>query len=203
MTAIVFDFGGVVIDWDPRYLFRKLFDGNANAVEPFLTEIGFVEWNHKQDEGRPFAVAVNELCRRFPQHADRIRAYDQRWLESIGGPIEGTIQILRSLKDAGYVLLGLTNWSGEKFPLVRSRYPFFDWFDTIVVSGEEGLAKPDPQIFQLLLQRSNRQAGECLFIDDSETNVAVARQLGFHAIRFQSSPQLRLELEGLGLLPAK
>jgi 2-haloacid dehalogenase len=199
-SAIVFDFGGVLLDWNPRYLYRKLFDDNPDGVERFLAEIGFVEWNALQDEGRPFSEAVAELSEKFPHYGDLIRAYDERWEESIIGPIQSTVDILRELKGAGYPLYGLSNWSAETFQRVRHKYAFMDWFDDIVISGEVKLIKPDPRIYNLLLERIGRRAEECLFIDDSEANTAAADQLGFMTIRFESPRQLGDELSQWGLL---
>jgi 2-haloacid dehalogenase len=201
--AIVFDFGGVLLDWNPRYLYRKLFDDDHEAVERFLDEIGFSEWNVKQDEGRPFAAAVAELSEQFPQHADLIRAYDERWEESMGGEIGPAVEILYALKRAGHSLYGLSNWSAETFRRIRHKYAFLELFDAIVLSGEVKVAKPDPRIYALLLDKINRPAGECLFIDDSEANVAAARRLGFRTIRFESPEQLESELRRLGLLKSE
>ena len=198
--AIVFDFGGVLLDWDPRYLYRKLFDEDHEAVERFLTEIGFTEWNIKQDEGRPFAVAVAELSERFPHHADLIKAYDERWEESMGGEITPTVEILHTLKRTGHALYGLSNWSAETFRRIRHKHMFLDVFDGIVLSGEVKVAKPDPRIYALLLEKVGRPAEECLFIDDSEKNVSVAAGLGFQTIRFESPEQLEGELRRRGLL---
>jgi 2-haloacid dehalogenase len=200
--ALVFDFGGVLIDWNPRHLYRKLFADEPDAVERFLTEIGFIEWNALQDKGRPFAVAVAELSEKFPHYGDLIRAYDERWEESITGPIQATVDILRKLKEAKYPLYGLSNWSAETFRRIRHKYSFMDWFDEIVISGEVKLIKPDPRIYSLLLERVGRKAEECLFIDDSEANVITANQLGFKIIRFESPGQLLNELQRLGILSA-
>ena len=199
--AIIFDFGGVLVDWNPRYLYRKFFDGNAESMERFLTEIGFAEWNLQQDKGRSFAVAVAELYAQFPAYADLIRAYDQRWEESLGGPIQPTVNILRTLKQAGHRLYGLSNWSVEKFEIIRPKYEFFGWLDLILVSGEVKLVKPDPRIYAAFLERIGRTAKECLFIDDSRLNIATADQLGFATIHYQSPEQLESELRRLGLLP--
>jgi len=199
--AIIFDMGGVLMDWNPRYLYRKLFDGDSHSMERFLTEIGFAEWNLQQDKGRPFAVAVAELCARFPAYADLIKAYDERWEESIAGPIQSTVDILHSLSHAGHRLYGLSNWSVEKFELVRGKYEFLSWFEMIMVSGEVGLVKPDPGIYVLLLERIRRTAEECLFIDDSVANIAAASQMGFKTIQYQSPEQLATELCSLGVLP--
>jgi 2-haloacid dehalogenase len=200
--AIVFDFGGVLIDWNPRYLYQKLFADDGEAAERFLIEIGFVEWNLEQDRGRPFAVAVKELTERFPHYADLIRAYDERWEESIGGAIQPTAALLGKLKEAGFALYGLSNWSAETFCRIRQRHAFFAWFDDIVLSGDVRIIKPDPRIYAILLDRIGRPAAECLFIDDSEANVAVAEQLGFETILFKSPEQLAAELIRRGLLPS-
>src|SRR2546421_7051854 len=200
--AIVFDFGGVLIDWNPRYLYQKLFADDAEAMERFLDEIGFDAWNLEQDRGRAFAVAVSELSERFPHYADFIRAYDERWEESIGGAIEATVALLGALKQAGYALFGLSNWSAETFRRIRPRFPFFAWFDAIILSGEVQIIKPDPRIYAILLKRIGRPAAECLFIDDSPANVAVAEQLGFKTILFESPEQLADELTARGLLRA-
>jgi HAD superfamily hydrolase (TIGR01509 family) len=191
--AIVFDFGNVLVDWDPRYLYRKLLDGDQ-AIEQFLGEVDFFEWNLEHDAGRPFDESIAEMCARFPQYCDLIRAYDQRYEESISGPIWPTVEVLRLLKDAGYPLYALSNWPSDKFDLVRPKYEFFSWFDDIVISGKVRIAKPDPRIFELLLERIGRPAGECLFIDDSPRNIAVAERLGFQTIRYDSTGQLKTDL---------
>ncbi len=201
IRAIVFDFGGVLIDWNPRYLYREYFDNDPAAMEDFLNEIGFSAWNLEQDKGRPFAVAVEELSTRFPHHSHLIRAYDERWEQSIAGPIQPTVEILRALKEAGYALYGLSNWSAETFYRARDKYAFFSWFDAIVLSGEAKLIKPDPEMFQHFLAKVGRTAEECLFVDDSLPNVEAARRLGFTAIRFVSSQQLEAELHKLNILP--
>ncbi len=200
IKAVVFDFGGVLFDWDPRYLYRKFFNNDSGAVESFLTTIRFTEWNAQQDRGRPFAEAVRVLSAEFPQYADLIRAYDERWVESLGGVFEPTVEILASLKQAGIPLYALSNWSEEKYKLVRERYAFLDWFQDIVISGAARIAKPDPRIFKLLLGRIGRPAGECLLIDDAAENIEVARGLGFAAIRYESSEKLRATLCEMGLL---
>jgi 2-haloacid dehalogenase len=198
--AVIFDFGNVLLDWDPRYLYRKFFPGEEERIDRFLEEVRFYEWNHLQDAGRPFGEAVAELSGQFPAYEVYIRAYDEHYPESISGPIPGTVEILKSLRKAGYALYGLSNWSLEKFRLVRGRYEFFDWFEEIVLSGEVKLAKPDPRIFALTLERLGRRAGECLLIDDSAANIAAARGLGFQTVQFRSPEQLGAELERMGLL---
>jgi 2-haloacid dehalogenase len=199
IKAIVFDFGGVLVDWNPWYLYRNDFE-DEDAMHGFLREIGFAEWNHEQDKGRAFADAVAIHSERFPQHAGMIRAYDERWVESVGGEIAGTVEILRELKRAGYLLYGLSNWSAEKFVFVRERFAFFELFDGIVLSGEVKLAKPEPEIFGLLLAQSGQNAENCLFIDDSEKNIRAAEALGFQTVQFVSPEQLERELRELGVL---
>jgi 2-haloacid dehalogenase len=191
--AIIFDFGGVLISWDPRFLYRKLF-ATEEEIETFLEETGFFEWNLQQDAGRTFEEAVAELCALYPQHCAMISAYDQRYEESIGGSVVETVEILRSLKDAGYPLYGLSNWPDEKFRQVRHKFPFFEWFDDIIISGAVQLAKPDPRIFTLTLERIGRHAQECIFIDDSTKNIEVAQGMGFRTIHFQSPLQLEQDL---------
>ena len=198
----MFDFGGVLVDWNPRYLYRKLFHGDDSAMERFLEEIGFTEWNLQQDLGRDFATAVEELAARFPHYDSQIRAYHERWEESVAGPIQAAVDLLEPLKRAGHELHGLSNWSSEKFALARAKYRFFDLFQTILISGEVRLAKPDPRIFAAFLQRIGRMAAECLFVDDSEPNIAAARELGFDALHFKSPAQLRTELQRRKLLGA-
>jgi 2-haloacid dehalogenase len=200
LPAIIFDFGGVLIDWDPRYLYRKLFDGDDQAVERFLKEIRFFEWNLQQDAGRSFKTAVAEACARYPAHCELIQAYDERYEESISGPIWSSVEILRELREAGYPLYALSNWPEEKWRLVRPKYGFFTWFEDLVISGEVQLAKPDPAIFQLLLERIGRPAGECIFIDDAPHNIEIADKLGFQTILFESPGQLRTALEARRIL---
>jgi len=192
--ALVFDFGGVLIDWNPRHLYLKLFNGDREAVERFLVEIQFDQWNFRQDQGRPFAAGVAEHCARFPRYCDLIRAYDIRWEETINGPIEGSIAILRSLRKAGYPLYGLSNWSVEKFQLIQGRFDFLDWFTMILISGSVGMAKPEPAIFRLLLEKVGRSAEECILIDDSPQNIRTAQQLGFQTIHFRSPAQMKRAL---------
>ena len=198
--VLIFDFGNVLIEWNPRFLYSKLFHGDEEAMERFLEEVRFSDWNILQDAGRPFAEAIEEACAEFPQYCELIRAYDTRWDESIAGPIWPTVQIVAQLKEMGYSLHGLSNWSVEKFEITRPRYEFFGWFDSILISGEVGINKPDPRIFQILLDRIGRQPTECLLIDDSLPNIEVAYHLRFHTIHYRSSEQLRAELHERGIL---
>ena len=193
IQAVIFDFGGVLVDWSPHNLYRHYFD-QPHEIDRFLKEINFAEWNAQQDKGHPFAQAVTEHSNKFPQHAELIHAYHEHWEDSIVGPIDGTVQILRRLKQIGYPLYGLSNWSAETFPLIRNKYKFFDLFDYILISGEVKMIKPEPGIFDLLLNRIGFEARDCIFIDDSDVNIKVATKLGFDAIRFHSPIQLMSEL---------
>ena len=200
VKAVVFDLGGVLIDWDPRYLYRKLLADEA-AVEEFLATVCTPEWNAELDRGRPFAEGVAELVERHPEHAAAIAAYHERWPEMVAGDIPGTVEVLAELRAAGVPLYALTNWSAETFAITRGRFEFLEWFDGLLVSGEERVTKPDPAIFQLLLDRFGLDPTATVFVDDSEANVAAARRLGFDAIRFTGHEELRRELVARRLLP--
>jgi 2-haloacid dehalogenase len=198
--VVIFDFGNVLVEWNPRHLYRRLFPGDPERMERFLAEVCTPAWNEQQDAGRPWAEAIAELVARHPAQADLIRAYRERWEETLVGPIDGSVAILGELRDAGHRLLGLTNWSQETFPIARARYRFFDWFHGIVVSGEERLIKPDPRLFVRLLERYRVDPARAVFIDDSLPNVEAAAALGLHAIQFRSPAALRVELVALELL---
>lgn len=195
--TVVFDLGGVLVDWDPRYLYRTLMPSEAE-VERFLTEVATPEWNAAQDVGRTWAEAVETLSAQFPEHADLIAAYDERWLETIRGDIPGTVEILGQLRAAGTPLYALTNWSAEKFPLARERFGWLAWFEGIVVSGEEQVVKPDPRIYRILLDRHGLDPAATVFIDDSRPNVEAAAAVGITALHFTSPQGLRDDLDGLG-----
>jgi 2-haloacid dehalogenase len=198
--AVVFDLGGVLIDWDPRHLYRRLLADEA-AVEEFLATVCTPEWNAELDRGRPFAEGVAELVERHPEHAAAIAAYHERWPEMVAGDIPGTVEVLAELRAAGVPLYALTNWSAETFAITRGRFEFLEWFDGLLVSGEERVTKPDPAIFQLLLDRFGLDPTATVFVDDSEANVAAARRLGFDAIGFTGHEELRRELVARRLLP--
>jgi 2-haloacid dehalogenase len=198
--VIVFDLGGVLMDWDPYYLYCDKLGLDRGVVESFLEEVDFSGWNNEQDRGRPFAEATLELTARFPEYRDLIHAYDECYLDTIGGSFQPVVDILGRLKEAGYPLYALSNWSGEKFSLVYPQYPFFEWFDGMVISGEVGLLKPEKAIFDVLLERVGCSSHECLFIDDVSSNICAARELGFQTIQFQSARQLEEELLSIGIL---
>jgi 2-haloacid dehalogenase len=171
-------------------------------MERFLAEVTTPSWNGEQDAGRPWRDAIDILTAAHPHHRDLIAAYHERWTEMLGGPIDGTVDVLSDLRDAGVRLAAVTNWSAETFPVARERYPFLGWFETIVVSGEERIAKPDAEIFRVVLLRAGLRADETVFVDDAPANVAAAAALGFETILFRDPDALRAELQGLGLLPA-
>ncbi len=198
-TTVVFDLGGVLIDWDPRHLYRQLFD-DVGEMESFLAEVTSAEWNAHQDAGRPWVDAVELLAAEHPERRELIEAFHQRWPEMLVGEIPGTVDVLADLRAAGVRLLALSNWSAEMFPVAREQFEFLAWFEGIVISGEVGVNKPDRRIYQQLMEQFDIEPTEALFIDDSPANVAAARSLGFRAIRFTDAAALRLELVRLGLL---
>lgn len=189
--ALIFDLGGVVVDWNPRYLFDGLI-ADPGERDRFLTEICPPWWNVELDRGRPFAAAVRERVREHPEWAEHIRAYHLRWVDMLGGLMPGMGSLLTELRAAGAPLYAITNWSAETFPLARRRFPVLDVFgEAIVVSGEVGLVKPDPRIFELALHRFGLDRDRCLFVDDTEYNVTAARAVGMRAERFTGSAALR------------
>jgi 2-haloacid dehalogenase len=198
MSTVVFDLGGVLIDWDPRHLYRKLLPTDDD-VERLLAEVTTSEWNAEQDRGRAWDDAVALLSEQHPEHAELIAAYHHRWDEMIGGPIEETVDILADLRNTGTELYALTNWSAEKFPIARERFHWLSWFRGIVVSGEERLIKPDPRIFQLLTERYGVELSSAVYIDDNPPNVEAAEQLGMTAVHFTSPAKLRARLAEIGL----
>lgn len=195
ITAIIFDFGNVLLEWNPRFVYRHFFPNDMEAMERFFQEVNFMEWNLQQDKGRPFTEGVAILSGQFPQYAHLIQAYHDHWIDSVGGTITGTVELLNQLKQAGFPLYGLSNWSAETFPYAREKYDFFELFDDMVISGEVGQVKPDPEIFQILLDKIGRPAQECLLIDDSLPNIQQANKMGFATIHFESPLHLEKELK--------
>jgi 2-haloacid dehalogenase len=200
INDIVFDLGGVLVDWNPRYLYRKLIKDEVE-IERFLTEICHLQWNERQDAGRSFAEGIEELLQKHPQHEQMIRAYFERWPEMLGGAIQGTVDILEQLhRQKRHRLFALSNWSAETFPRAVARFPFLNLFEKVLISGEERLIKPDAKFFALLTERHGVQPQHSLFIDDVEKNTAAASALGFHAIQFTSPEALRQKLSELGVI---
>lgn len=200
IDTIIFDLGGVLIDWNPRYLYRKIFK-TEEEVTWFLENICTGEWNDKQDAGRSFQEATDELVAKFPDHEDAIRAWYDRWQETIPGPVHETVEILKHFKDkAGHRLYALTNWSAETFPWALSTFDFLHWFEGIVVSGVEKTRKPFPEFYQILFDRYQIEPNRALFIDDNFKNIEGGNAVGLNTIHFQSPAQLRSELEAWGLI---
>lgn len=201
LDAVVFDIGGVLLDWNPRHLYRKLFADEA-AMERFLDEVCTLEWHHAHDLGVPFDESCAALAARHPACAEYIWAWGQRSEEMVGGPIPGSVQVLRDLLERGVRCYALTNMEAETYPLRLRRFDFMGWFDGTVVSSDEGVAKPDPAIFRLMLGRFGLDAERTVYVDDAARNVEVAAALGMRAVRFVSPEGLREWLVAAGLLGA-
>ena len=200
IKAIIFDLGAVLIDWNPRHLYRQLFD-NEKEMEDFLANITTPDWNEEQDAGRTIKDGTDWLVAKFPEHAQNISAYYGRWSEMLGGTMPGMIELFSELKKSNHLkFYALTNWSAETFPIALKKYDFFSWFDGIVVSGDEGMRKPAPAFYQLLLDRYHLQANEVLFIDDNYRNILAARALGIESIHYTTTRELRTELNKLHIL---
>lgn len=201
IETIVFDLGGVLVDWDPKYLYNKVFDGDQKKVNWFLSEVCSNDWNVEQDAGRSFEEATHLLIREYPDHEAQIKAFYDRWEEMLGGEIPGTVSLLEKLKKENRQrLFALTNWSAETFPIALERFDFLQLFEGIVVSGAEKTRKPFKQIYDILLTRYDIDPGQSLFIDDNQENVEAAVKIGMCGIHFQSPDQLKIELQKLGAL---
>ena len=198
-TTLVFDLGGVLIDWDPRHLYRKLINDEAE-MEHFLAEVCSPAWNLEQDRGRTWKEATALLIQQHPMRAELIAAFHKRWPEMLGGPISGTVDILEELRSRAAPLYALTNWSHETFHHAENLYDFLGWFQGIVVSGREKIVKPDPAIYRLLCRRYALDPASLVYIDDNPDNAAAASELGMHGIHFADPPALRRELTSLGVL---
>ena len=200
-SVAIFDLGGVLLDWNPRHLYRKLFGGDEAAMEHFLATVCTTEWNERQDAGRSFAEATRELLLIHADKIELIEAFGKRFGELIAGPIDGSVDVLAELKARSVPIYAITNWSAETFPPQRQRFAFLSWFDGIVISGMEGVIKPDPRIFRILCERYGVAPESAVFIDDVAANAAAASALGIQGIHFRSADQLRRELVAVGLLP--
>jgi 2-haloacid dehalogenase len=198
IKQVVFDFGGVLVDWNPRHLYKTVFSDEA-AMEHFLENICTEDWNLEQDRGRPLAEGTRLLQEKYPAYHNLIEMFYGQWEKMLLGDIPGNVAALYSIKEK-YPVYGLTNWSAETFPVALERFPFFGVFDGIVVSGEEKMIKPDRQFFQLLLDRYNITAPHTLFIDDNPKNIKAADAMGFTTIHIQEQTNLLKELRKIGLL---
>lgn len=200
IDTIIFDLGGVLIDWNPRHLYRKIFK-TEEEIEWFLQNVCTSDWNEQQDAGRSFEEATNELLANFPDHAVAIRAWYDRWEETINGSIPDTVEILRQIKGSKkYRLYALTNWSEQTFPWALRNFEFLHWFEGIVVSGHEKTRKPFPEFYQILLDRYQINPAKAIFIDDVHRNILGGQAVGIQGLHFQSPLQLKDDLVRLGLL---
>lgn len=200
IKTIIFDLGGVLIDWNPEYVYLKEFRGNREKMNWFLKEVCAWEWNMNQDAGYPLAKATEERITLFPEYEDLIRMYYGRWEEMLGHAHDDTVQILdRVVNDSRYNVFALTNWSGETFPKALEKFHWLQWFEGILVSGDEGMRKPHPEIYQLMLSRYNINPKEAVFIDDSLNNVHGSELAGLKGIHYLDAKQLKNELLRLGI----
>ena len=190
---IIFDFGGVLVDWNPHHLYDSYF-GDVDSAEWFLKNICTMDWNIQMDVGKPFQQGVEEKIAEYPKWEQEIKLYSDRWIDMMGDTIPHMYDWILQLKEEGYAVYGLTNWSIETFPLVKDKYAIFKLMDGIVMSGEEKVTKPDPKIYNILLDRYQLLPDECVFFDDNINNVIAARNIGIHAIQFQSMEQAKESL---------
>jgi 2-haloacid dehalogenase len=198
---IVFDLGGVLIDWNPEYVFLKEFRGDREKMNWFFNTICTSSWNEQQDAGYSIEKATNERVAMFPKHERLIRMYYGEWEQMLGFEHTETVEILRRLHDSKeHSIYSLTNWSNETFPVALKKFPFLSWFKGILVSGDVGLKKPDPEIYKLLLDRYGLEANTCVFIDDRTENVKAASALGFSGIVFKNHTQLSKDLKKLNII---
>jgi len=200
IDTIIFDLGGVLIDWNPEYVYREVFNGDQQKVDWFLNTICTHEWNVEQDAGRSIQKATELLVAQYPEYEEWIRIFYDRWEDMLGGTIPETVTLLNKLKQANnHRLYALTNWSAETFPVALQRYEFLQHFEGILVSGEEKTRKPFPKIYEILLERYQINPLMSVFIDDNVENVEVAKKFGIKGIHFKSTQQLREELTNLGV----
>lgn len=197
---VIFDLGGVLIDWNPKYMYRTIFD-TEEEIDTFLADICTFEWNEQQDGGRTIAEANKVLIDKYPQWKPQIEAFYGRWVEMLGDAIQGTVDILQQIyDDKNYRLYALTNWSAETWPVAVDRFHFLQYFEGILVSGQEKLKKPDPKIYQMILDRYGLNPSECIFIDDNARNVAAAEAEGIKSIIFTTSENLGRELKKMNII---
>jgi 2-haloacid dehalogenase len=199
IDSVVFDLGGVLLDWNPRHLYRSIFRDDAATMERFLATVCTPAWNVELDRGHSFEAAVESLQQQFPEHHDHIAAYRARWIDMIGGTIDGTVEILELLAARDIALYALSNIPREGFDHASRKFPFFAHFRGALVSGDEGIIKPDPAIFRLLAQRFGLDPKRTLLIDDVPANAEGARSVRFHAHAFTTAQRLRDALAMLGV----
>ena len=198
MKTLIFDYGGVLVDWNPHYMLDKYF-GSVEKAEWFIQNICTSEWNNETDAGKPYDQAVAELSARYPEWKEAIEAYRDHWIDMMNGEVPGMYDLLKELKDNGYRILGLTNFSSETFSQIRYTYRIFSLIDGMVVSAEEFLIKPDPELYRVLIRRFGLDVRECIFIDDKLPNVLAAEALGIKGIQFKGPEALRKSLNAEGI----
>ena len=199
INTIIFDLGAVLIDWNPRYMYRTIFSDEAE-MERFLSEITTSDWNEEQDAGRPLHEGTEILIKKYPEYEANIRAFYGRWEEMLGDAFHDVVEIFGRLREKGqYKIYALTNWSAETFPVAFERFHFLKWFDGIVVSGAEKMRKPTPAFYHILLDRYQVKPKESLFIDDNYRNILAAEKLGIQCIHFTSAEQLSKELKAMNI----
>lgn len=192
IDTIIFDLGGVLIDWNPEYVFLKAFNGDIEKTKWFLENICTSDWNENQDAGYPLTKATDDLVKKFPEYEEYIQLFYGQWEDMLGGAIEGTVDILKQLIDSKtFKVVALTNWSSETFPIAKKRFVFLKWFEGIVVSGDEKTRKPFKEIYNTTLNRFNIAPENAIFIDDNLRNIEAARQLGINGIHFKNPEQLK------------
>lgn len=200
INTVIFDLGGVLIDWNPRYVYRTIFK-TEEEIDWFFENIATHDWNENQDAGYPLDAATEDLIKKHPDWENEIRAYYGRWTEMLGGPIHDTVEILKELKRIpGIKTYALTNWSAETFPIALERYDFLHWFDGRLVSGEEKTRKPFADIYHKILDKFSIDASKAIFIDDNLRNIKGAEALGIKGIHFHDPVQLKNELKQLGVI---
>ncbi len=201
IDTVIFDLGGVLVDWNPEYLYTKIFEGDTDKMKWFLNTVCTTVWNMEQDAGRSFEEGSKLLIPVYPKYEKEIHAFYERWEEMLKGEIYDTVLILNLLKELNKVkLYALTNWSAETFPIAKQRFNFLKQFEGIVVSGEEKTRKPFAKIYEITLKRYGLSPEKCLFIDDSLANVIAAKSLNINALHFTNAVQLKSDLIQLGLL---
>jgi 2-haloacid dehalogenase len=199
MNAVLFDLGKVLLDWDPRYYYRS-FIANEEALEHFVQHVIGHDWYLQMDAGKPAAQAIAERSREFPESAELIARWTEGWPVMLRGEIGGSVGILSELRSRGVRLYALTNFSAETWPLAKARFDFLSWFEDAIVSGQHGIVKPDPRIFELAISRCRLEPSRTAFVDDVPANVAAGGAAGLHAIHFASPERLRADLTAIGLL---
>lgn len=200
IETVIFDLGGVLVDWNPDYVYRTIFN-DEEKMRAFYRDICTPDWNEEQDGGRTMKEATEELVARFPHEEENIRAYYGRWEEMLKGPIHETVELFRQLKDSGrYKLYALTNWSAETFPVALKRFDFLHWFDGRLVSGEEKMRKPFKEIYELICSRYNIDPATAVYIDDNARNLIAPAEMGIYTIHFKSPQQLQEEFKNLNLI---